>query len=101
MVRTYEAMIGIFQVGLERYYCFLADVFDGFLEMANVLTLLNQIFQNTSIQLFRRFVISLELLPGCLESLRVFIQAKVGQMHVEVFYIVIVWFFVVVGAETG
>ena len=69
MVCANKTVVSIFKVWFEGYYGFLAHFLYRFLEVADVLTFLNQILQNTRVKLLGRFVVILKLLTWSLESL--------------------------------
>ena len=101
MISTYETMISILQVWFEGDDSFLSNFSNSFLQISYVLTFTYQSFQNCRIQLFWWCLIILKLLAWCFEPLRILIQREISQMHIQILDIVVIWFFVIVCAESS
>jgi hypothetical protein len=73
MVSAYKTMVSIFEIGFKRYYSFLRNFLDGFLQVSNVFALFDEIFKNGSVELLRRGVVFLKMFSWSNEPLTVFI----------------------------
>jgi len=99
VVGANETVISVLQVRLEGDDRLLSDVPDLLQQVARVFALVLQRLEDGSKQLLRRFIIVLKLLARGLETVGVLIQREVGQVHVQVLDVVLVWLLVVVRAE--
>jgi len=82
MIGINEAMICIFQVRLKSYDCLLSYVLYLLHQIICIFSSSFQILDDSCKQLFRRFVVVLELFTRSFEFLWIFIQREVGQMHI-------------------
>ena len=68
--------------------------------MSGVLAFSNQVFKNSCEKLFRRLIIILKLITWRFVFLGVLIQTEVSEMHIQIFDVGMIWFFIVVCTET-
>ena len=100
MVSRYKTMISILKIWLQCNYRFLSNITYLFHQMPGILTLPHKVLQDGCEKLFRAIFIIFELIGGRFEFLGVFVQAEVGKVHIQVLYVCVIWFFVVVGTES-
>lgn len=101
MVGAYEAVVSILKVRLKGNHSFLCNVSNLLHQVTGIFSFSNQVFKNSSKKLFRRLIVILEFIGRCFVFLGVLIQTKVSEMHIQIFDISMIWFLIVVCAETG
>jgi hypothetical protein len=84
MVGADEAVVSVLEVGFKSYYCLLGHFFDLPLELADVLASFVQGLEDTRHQLLGTFVVFPEIISGIYESLTVFVEREVGEVHVQI-----------------
>ena len=85
MVRAHEAVVSIFEVGLESDNGFCCQLFNLSLDVANVSAPCSQLFVYVRQQLLRRVVIAAHKgRVRLLELFGILVERVVGQVHVEV-----------------
>lgn len=69
--------------------------------MTSIFAFSFQIFKYSSEQLFRRLIVILEFIGWSFVFLGVLIQTEISEMHIQIFDVSMIWFLIVVCAETG
>ena len=94
-------MVCVLKVRLQSYDCLLRHFLNLPLEVSDVLSSLVQIFEHARHQLLGALIVVFKVVPRCTETLAVLVERKVGQVHVQIFDVGVIWFLVVVSCESG